>query len=95
MKQPNFIKVQDDAAQKNFNELRKVFFEMYAGAGSKETSATLAVGDNEIPPTVPNPKGRIITFQSAASTLFDKGLNSAGKWVINSSAICDIKLAFF
>jgi hypothetical protein len=95
MKLPNFVKVEDELSNKNFAELRRVFFDMYAGAVAKETQATLAVGDNQIAPTVPFPKGRIITFQSAAANLFDKGLDSSGKWVINSSAICTIRLAFF
>lgn len=95
MKLPGFVNVDDDNTQRNFNELRRVFSDMWAGALAKETSANLVVGDNEIHPTVPNPRGRIITYQTAAATLFDKGLNAAGNWVVNSSAVCTIRLSFF
>lgn len=95
MKTPGFIAVDDEHTRRNFDELRRVFFDMWDGALSRETTATLATGDNEIRPTVSNPKGRVITYQSAAANLFDKGLNAAGNWIINSSAPCSIRLAFF
>lgn len=95
MNTPNFKKTLDPSTDFNFSELRKVFFDLFDGAAAKSTQAALVAGDNQISPTVPFPRGRIITYQDAAANLFDKGLNSIGKWVINASAPCNIRLSFF
>lgn len=95
MKKPVLLTVADGNTNRNFTELSKTLNQLYDGANAKQTTATLVVGDNEITPTVINPQGRIITYQDAASSLFDKGLNTNGKWVINASIACNIRLAFF
>lgn len=95
MNRPNFAQVDDDSANHNFREISKLVYSFYDGATAKPTEATLAIGDNEITPTVSSPQGRFIIFQSAAASLFDKGLNASGKWVINASAPCTVRLAFF
>lgn len=92
---PNFAQIKDDSVNKNFQELVKLFALFYQGAVAVQVTAVLAAGDNEITPTVASPQGRFIVYQDAASTLFDKGLNSSGKWVINASAPCTVRLAFF
>lgn len=94
MIRPLFVITGSETTDRNFQELRRLLADLYTGASAKETQAVLAAGDNSITPTVPAPKGRIITFQSAAANLFDKGMVN-GRWVINASAPCTIRLAFF
>lgn len=94
MRRPSLKKTNSSDLDYNFNQLATSFQSLSDFAGAKTVSATLAVGDNSIVPTVANPQGRLLLFQSAAANLFDKGLVN-GKWVINSSAICSIRLAFF
>lgn len=94
MKKPLFLTTGDQTTDKNFLELTRVFSGMFNGADAKLMSAALVTGDNAIVPSVAKPQGRIITYQDAASTLFDKGLIN-GHWVINASAPCNIRLAFF
>lgn len=54
----------------------------------------LVVGDNEI--TVSGkPSHRLTTYMSLPSTLFDKGLNAAGKWVVVSTAVTTCRFMFF
>jgi hypothetical protein len=92
---PNFVKIDDNNLDYNFRELTKLFLQMSDIANAKPIiSVSLVTGDNQITPTVTNPQGRVIVFQDAAATLFDKGLVK-GNWVINASAPCNIKLTFF
>jgi len=95
MTKPKFVKTNLDAVDRNFQELTKLWGAFFPGVTAvAPISATLAAGDNAITPTITNPQGRLITFQDAAASLFDKGMVD-GKWVINASAPCNIKLTFF
>lgn len=95
MKKPVFKQSGNQVLDYNFTELTKRFSELFDGCAAKQTEVVLSTGDNEIVPTIANPQGRFITFQSAAADLFDKGLNINGKWVLNASAPCTIRIAFF
>lgn len=92
---PLLLRVEDSTLDRNFTELTKQFSEMHPVVKAKEVAVALVVGDNEINPSIAAPQGRIITFQDAAASLFDKGLNARGLWVINSTAICNIRISFF
>lgn len=94
MRRPSLKKTDSLDTNYNFDQLAAAFQSLSDFVVAKTVSATLAIGDNSIVPTVPNPQGRLLLFQSAAANLFDKGMIN-GKWVINSSAICTIRLAFF
>lgn len=95
MKKPLFVVTDNVDVNRNFQSLTSKFAEMFPGVDSRPITVTLVIGDNVIVPPVSRPKGRILTFQSASSVLFDKGLNSAGNWVINSSSSCTVTLYFF
>lgn len=95
MIKPNFVQIKDDNINKNFSEITRVMSSFYVGTLAVQTEAVLVAGDNEVVPTVASPSGRFVVYQSAAANLFDKGLNSSGKWVINASAPCTVRLAFF
>lgn len=95
MIKPYFAKTNDNILDRNFQELTRVFASLSDTATARPLiSASLAAGDNSITPNVASPLGRIIVFQDAAASLFDKGLIN-GKWVINASAPCNVKLTFF
>ena len=95
MKQPLFRRDSNVVMNQNLDELTKQFSEFYPGVYAKEKEVVVSTGDNTISPTVPRPRGRLITFQDAAATFFDKGLDSNGLWVLNASAPCTIRIAFF
>lgn len=95
MKKPLFVSTDNTAVNRNFQSLTNKFAEMFPGVDSRPITVTLVVGDNVVVPPVVRPRGRILTFQSAASNLFDKGLNAAGNWVINASSACTVTLYFF
>lgn len=94
MRRPNLVSTGDRDTDRNFTEVGKHFLELFDGCGAKLKSYDLVAGDNSLTPTVSRPTGRFVVFQSAAATLFDKGL-SGDSWVINASAPCTVKLAFF
>lgn len=95
MKKPLFVSTDNVAVNRNFQSLTNKFAEMFPGVDSRPITVTLVIGDNVVVPPVARPKGRILTFQSAASNLFDKGLNADGNWVINASSSCRVTLYFF
>lgn len=95
MKKPGLKKTGNNDLDYNFNQVGNALQGLADLAGSKTVSVDLIAGDNQIVPTVANPQGRLLLFQSAAATLFDRGLNTLGKWVINSSAPCAVRIAFF
>lgn len=92
---PTFVKTNQAETDRNFQELTRLFAGLFPLVSSNPVmSVALVAGDNTVTPNVPVPQGRFITYQDAASTLFDKGF-SGGKWTINASAPCNIKLTFF
>lgn len=95
MSRPKFVKIDDDNTQTNFDELTKKFAEFSSLVDSKEVEQTLVTGDNAVTVPMPRPRGRVITYQSAAANFFDKGLDSNGRWTINASAPCTVRLFFF
>lgn len=94
-KRPRFVPVTDLNTQQNFDEVTKHFVELYPGVWAREQEVTLGVGDTSVRPSTPRPRGRLITFQTAASDIFDRGLQADGTWTFNSSAACTIRVAFF
>jgi hypothetical protein len=81
---------------KNFQELTRVFKAMPDLANaSGPVTVNLVPGDNPIATGIAKAQGRIITFQSAISFLFDKGLDAQNRWVINASGAVKIIVYFF
>lgn len=86
----------DPAAQDNFARIKTVLAELCPVCHGKATElVTLAAGDNSVRPSVPRPIGRITTYIDGAVVLYDKGLNSNGQWVVNSSNACKARFIFF
>lgn len=86
----------DTQPDTNFREIQRQFVEMPDLAFAKgPQTVTLAVGDNKIKPGIAKPRGRIVVYQDAAATLYDKGSNADGDWVLNASAACTIRIFFF
>lgn len=54
----------------------------------------LVVGANYIPLPIPKPEGRLITYQSAASSITDGGV-VGGKWLLNATVACTVRIMFF
>lgn len=82
----------------NWQELRRVFAELCAVAGGVVTDEIdLAIGDNAIvlPGAIKNPQGRITVYQNGLATIYDVGLNDAGRWVVNSDANVTVRFLFF
>jgi hypothetical protein len=95
-KRPLYRRVSDPDTQYNFQETLRNLVELGPVAFAQPTGdVVLAIGDNLVTPTVTRPQGRILAYQSAASTLTDKGLNATGQWVLNSTAACTVRLLFF
>lgn len=94
-RRPLIARVADETSNRNFQELQRFFVELFPGVWAREREVTLITGDNAIMPSAPRPRGRIIVYQSAAANFFDKGLNASGAWVLNSSAPCTIRIAFY
>lgn len=96
-KKPSLLKVEDADTHRNFNELSKHLQQMSPIVDGKVTeSVNLIVGDNDIPlPDGFRPQHRLTLYQSAASSLFDKGLTTAGRWRVNASVACACRFLFF
>lgn len=92
---PSYIRVSDAATYHNFVETARNFVELWPGVWAHEMSMTLATGDNKVKPPMPRPRGRITTYADSAAVVFDKGLDSQGNWVLNSSAPVNLRVAFF
>lgn len=91
-----FAKVTDEATQRNFQLLRKTLAEMALWVVGKTTpSVALVAGDNVVSTIIARPTGRILVYQDAAATLFDKGSPGLSQWTINASAPCNCKFIFF
>lgn len=83
------------ATRRNFSELQRAFRELGPLAfGYMTEELSLVAGDNPVVPTVAGPRGRITVFQTAASTLTDKGLDSNGRWIVTASAPCKARFVF-
>lgn len=90
-------KTDNQTLDSNFAEVSRGLSELSPLANGVETTdQTLAVGDNNIPVPgkIKTPRGRVTTYISAASTLFDKGMVN-GKWVVNASAVCTARFLFY
>ena len=55
---------------------------------------SLVSGDNVVAPSIPRPRARITAYLSAAVTLYDKGLQADGTWVVNSSGTATARFLF-
>lgn len=97
MNPPIFGKLPDKATDSNFDRLASIWAEFGVLADSRNpVSYDLIVGDNPLVPSTKNrPRGRIITFQSAVSDLFDVGLGTDGRWTINASDACTVQIIWF
>lgn len=93
-RRPLIRHVDDEPSQANFQELQRFFVELYPGVWSKEQTVALITGNNTIHTGLAKPRGRIITYQDAASNLFDS-VPGDGTWIINASAPANIRLAFY
>lgn len=86
----------DAKADRNFEEIKRILSQMHPHVNGVPTGdVNLSTGANRIKPSIPRPTGRHIVYQSAAATLTDDGLDSAGFWVIQASAPCIVRLIFF
>ena len=97
MPQPIIAKVADDVAHRNFQEIAKVIKDAdHVLRATLTPVLALVTGDNAVtlPRDIPNPTGCHRVFVDAAVTLFDKGL-SGGKWILNASGPCNVRLMFF
>lgn len=90
-------RLDDETSERNMQAIVKAFSEIGPAALGLETlDVVLAVGDNDVHSPIKRPHGRLVSYQSAASNLFDKGIKAGTEdtWVINASATCTCRFIF-
>lgn len=86
--------VKDKDTDRNFSNVESYLADLGPAAQGQVTDRiALTAGDNAIKAPLARPLGRITVYQDAVSDITDKGFVN-GKWVVTSSAACNVIFLF-
>lgn len=92
----NLLRVADETLQRNFDRIKQALVSLAPIASAVLTGdIALAIGANTIPSPGYRPRGRIVVYQTAASTITDTGTDANGQLTVNSTAACTCRFLLF